>query len=339
MQFDEFNEEKASVAAQTATQILSDILAYYGPKTFEYFRDFSGVIILLAAIFSLARMTRQNELVAILASGISLKRVLAPIILLGFGLNLLMVIDQEIILPHFADKLVKKPDEMAIQDKIPIWNLPDKNAALFSGQYDPEDNTLDNMIVILRTNRQMTALITATNATWNPDKQHWILTDGKEISYSGFDSQQNTERAINIYPEKHSSDLPPEYLMLQRNSTFKNLMSNAELSKLLKRNLKPVERAEILSEKHFRFTDPLINMTMLLLGLPLMISREKKNTKSAIFMVLLGAGGCFVATFACKLLAGGNLYADQEFKRLLLAWLPVIVFMPLSVLSLDSIKT
>ena len=74
-------------------------------------------------------------------------------------------------------------------------------------------------------------------------------------------------------------------------------------------------------------------MVMLLLGLPMLVSRERRNTKTAMFLAFAGAGGCFVATFACKLLGGAVL------DPLLSASLPIIVFLPLSVLALDGLKT
>jgi len=78
---------------------------------------------------------------------------------------------------------------------------------------------------------------------------------------------------------------------------------------------------------------------MLLLGLPMLVSREKRSTKTAMFFAFAGAGGCFIATFACKLLAGSGIYVGADLKQLFLISLPVIVFLPLSVLALDGIKT
>ena len=127
--------------------------------------------------------------------------------------------------------------------------------------------------------------------------------------------------------------LKRHYLWLRRYAGFKNLMSSSDLTALLQRELKPADRDEAVSEKHFRFTDPIINVVMLLLGLPLIVSRERKSTKTTILLVMMGAGGCFVGTFACKLLAGATL------SPLLAAWLPIIIFMPLSILALDAIKT
>ena len=133
--------------------------------------------------------------------------------------------------------------------------------------------------------------------------------------------------------ESYTSELTPEYLWLQRNAGYKSLMSSAELNDLLQRGLKKTNYNETISEKYFRLTDPIINMVMLFLALPMLLSRERRSTKTAVFWAFAGAGGCFLATFTCKLLGGGIL------DPLLAAWLPVIIFLPLSVLALDGIKT
>jgi len=339
VQFDEFIESQPDGSAPGALTVIGYIVDYYGPKTLEYFRDFSGTIILLAAAFSLARLSRQNELVAILASGVSLKRVIAPIVILSFTLNLLMSFDQEVILPPLADRLARSSDEMAGLHTVSVELLPDggsepKNQplpdqSLFRARrYDPEKKTIDNLLVILRHEGQMTGRITAEKAAWDQEQKLWRLENGWLIST---DNAANGEKItpLAVYRSSFSAD----YLWLQRNSDYKTLMSSAELTGLLRRGMKPAEYNEIITEKHFRITDPIINMVMLLLSLPLLASRERRSTKTALLLALLGAGGCFLATFTCKLLAGGML------DPFLTASLPVIIFFPLSILSYDSIKT
>jgi len=331
VEFDEFVEARSGQFAPGAITVIGYIASYYGPKIFEFFRDFSGTIVLLAAAFSLTRLTRQNELTAVLASGVSLKRVIAPIVLLGFLLNLLMVIDQEFILPRIADKLVRENDEMETVSTVEDWQLPDRDGALFSTPgFNYQTGTLLNLQVIHRQDGQAIGVTTARSAQWDQENQLWRLDEGvyTEISGSeGFFGQISQPREV------YQSAITPEYLWLQRHANFKSLMSSSELTGLMRRDLKDADRKEALGEKHFRFTDPVINMVMLLLGLPLLVTRERRSTKTAIFLVILGSGGCFVATFACKLLAG------EALSPLLAAWLPIIVFMPLSVLALDSIKT
>jgi len=338
VEFDELVETRADGVTPDMGEVLINIFNYYGPKVFEYFRDFSGVIVLLAAAFSLARMTRNNELVAVLASGVSLKRIIAPIIVLGFILNMLMVVDQEIVLPRLADELARRPDEITQLRTIRNMFLPDRDQALVRARtYDPSSKTMTDMLVIQRGQGQLTGLISAQEGFWNG--KDWVLTDGKKwtVRHGDEKSVPTTEYAQKV--DHYKSDLTPEYIWLQRNSAFKGLLSSRELSELLQQSLRPTDRAEAISEKHFRITDPVINMVMLLLGLPMLVSREKRSTKTAIFFAFMGAGGCFVVTFVCKLLAGGGIYMGGDFKQLLLAWLPVIVFLPLSVLALEGIKT
>ena len=47
--------------------VAHNILTYYGLNMMLYFRDIAGVIIVVAAAFSLGKMVRCNELVAMIA--------------------------------------------------------------------------------------------------------------------------------------------------------------------------------------------------------------------------------------------------------------------------------
>jgi lipopolysaccharide export system permease protein len=354
MQLDEFVEKGDDQLKPGMFTVIGYIFNFYGPKLFEYFRDFSGTIIILAAAFSLARMMRQNELTAVLASGVSLKRVIAPIVFLSFILNIFMVMDQEVVLPRWADKLVRKSDEMKKLREVSIWLLPDeikalgydpryklnerlsgearKNALFSAGLFDPQEKKVYDLMVLLRRDAKVMGKITADQAIWDEGKQAWFLTNGQYYNFE-MDPEQADSLPGVVPIQYYKSVLTADYLWLQRNSSFKSLMSYGELTSLLRRGLKTADRKEAISERHFRFTDPIINMVMLLLGLPMLVSRERRNTKTAIFLAILGAGGCFVTTFSCKLLGGGMI------NPLLAAWIPIIVFLPISIISLDGLKT
>jgi len=83
--------------------VVKNIFTFYGLNSTLYFRDFAGMITVVAAAFSLGKMVRCNELVAVMASGVSLKRVIAPIVILALFFTALFVIDQEFIIPPLAD--------------------------------------------------------------------------------------------------------------------------------------------------------------------------------------------------------------------------------------------
>ncbi|MBN1435780.1 MAG: LptF/LptG family permease [Sedimentisphaerales bacterium] len=335
--FDEFVEKSSPDEVVTTWTIIGRIASYYGPQLLMYFRDFSGVMVLIAAIFALMRMTRQNELTAVLASGVSLKRLIAPVVFLGFCLNIVMVVDQEMILPGLADKLVRQHDETESRQRVVISLLNDRGESLLCArQFDPDAETMYGMLVIERDEGRMVGCLMADEARWDGENSRWILTNGKYENMRATDTVGYDPGIVDR--EYYDSDLSADYLWLQRNSGFKSLMSSGDLGAYLQRtNLKPADRAEAMGERHFRFTDPIINMVMLLMGLPLLVSREQRSSKTAVFLCLLGAGGCYLATFACKLLVGTNVPVLSE--PLLAAWLPIIVFVPVSVLALDEVKT
>ena len=116
-QIDEFTENLIP-----AQQVAQNILSYYGYHLFQYYQEFSGPIVVFAALFTLFRIRRANETVIILSSGISLYRLLWPVVLVGILLNGLLVVNQELIIPRIADKLVRK-QENAGGDKIMLVAL------------------------------------------------------------------------------------------------------------------------------------------------------------------------------------------------------------------------
>ena len=57
-------------------EVIGNILSFYVIHSFLYFRDFSGMITVVAAAFSLGKLVRSGELIAVMASGVSLKRII-----------------------------------------------------------------------------------------------------------------------------------------------------------------------------------------------------------------------------------------------------------------------
>ena len=99
---DEFAEKK-----QDFGQILRHVGSYYGYQSFAYFAQLGGVIMVAAAGFTIYRMNDTNELTAIMASGVSLRRVLWPIILCCAAGSGLVFLDRNVLLPRVASKLAR----------------------------------------------------------------------------------------------------------------------------------------------------------------------------------------------------------------------------------------
>ena len=110
-----------------------------------------------------------------------------------------------------------------------------------------------------------------------------------------------------------------------------------ELSALAAQRTQIRDMAQLLSQKHFRITDPIINLIMLMISLPVLVCRDPKSMKSAVMISFALTGACFLTTFVCKILATEMIF-DKVMPELW-AWLPVFVFLPVALIELDSMKT
>lgn len=167
---------------RTFAVVLDEIYTYYSYQSFAYFRELSGVIIVAAAAFTLARMNHTNELTAILASGVSLHRVLLPILLCAVGMDALVVIDNEVFIPRYKEYLVRTHDDATGADSFRVRLIPDENrAAWYAYRYYPRQQTLEEPMVILRDDRYgLLGHISAVSGQYNVADNGWAFRAGTD---------------------------------------------------------------------------------------------------------------------------------------------------------------
>ena len=76
-----------------------------------------------------------------------------------------------------------------------------------------------------------------------------------------------------------------------------------------------------------------MNLILLMMGIPFLLTREPRQLIKNMIYCTAVTSVCFVATFVMFQAAG------QVLPPLLGAWLPVLVFGPISVAMLDAIQT
>ena len=329
---DEFTEHPGL----DSMEIVKNIVIYYALNTTLYFRDFAGMITVVAAAFSLGKMVRHNELVAVMASGVSLKRVIAPIVVLSMLFAGLLVIDQEFIIPPLSDKLVRNQDDIPGEESYDVRFINDAKGSLICTQkFDVKTSTLFYPTIILRNKKADSIIwdpvgrIDAEKAIYNTQSGKWDLVKGRLTLK---DASQGIQRI-----ETYSSDLTPKDIPVRRNSENKTLLSSQQLSALAAQGQKIKDLAQLYSQTHFRVTEPIINLVMLMISLPILVCRDPKAMKSAVIISFGTTSACFITTFVCQILATEEIFARiiPEFW----AWIPVIIFLPIAIIELDSMKT
>lgn len=331
-------DEFAEHADRGAAVVARHVATYYAMRTTLYFRDIAGVITVVAAAFSLGRMVRANELVAIMASGVSAKRIVGPILVLAIAFTALAVVDQELIIPSISDKLVRGEDEFLGEVAYPVWCLTDGKGSLISARrYVVDTQTLEHLTIITRRRTdperpsvwQVTGRISADAARHDPRTGNWNLENGLIVGIESTRPQPIASYA--------GSDLLPKDIPVRLMSGSNALLSSRQLTALAAQETKIRDVARLISEKHFRITDPLIHLTMLMVSLPVLICRDPKTMKSAILVSFALTAACFVTTFVCRMLATEVIFARlmPEFWP----WVPLFIFLPIAIIELDAMRT
>lgn len=332
---DEFIEQENTVG---------NILIYYPPRIALWFRYLAGMITVIAAVFSLARMTKNNELIAVMASGTSLKRVLAPILLLAVLLTGLLIADEEIIIPRLASRLTLAHDEVHGQRSYAVWFMSDSYGNLICcREFSENEQALLNPFVILRQRDpgslrwNVIGQVQAERAVYDAAREGWTLEDGRCMNVLPeeiVDLDAPAVQPVDFLP----SDLEPAQIPLRLQEGYKSLLSLRQLEALIRNpSTRATDMAELVLQQQARIVDPIMNLIMLMVALPVLICRDPRDMKSAILISFVITLSCFITTFLCKLMATEPFFG--YLRPEIWVWAPVVIFLPIAFIQIDSMKT
>ena len=349
MNLDEFAEllgvQDATGHEMTMKDVALNVVRFYSVRCALWYKDMAGMIIVIAAVFSLTRMTRSNELVAVMASGMSLKRILAPILLLSVLLTGLMVADQEFLIPKYAYELTREHDELSYENAYDIWFVGDDKGSLFCSQnYDEKTQTLHEPFIIIRRPVEgrgddiyrVTGKIRAASAVYDAQRGGWILTDGQRMLLGGDleMTQGRQSQPIDFYP----SNLTAADIPIRKREGFKSLLSLRQLTELENNTgVRTTDMAALALQKHSRITDPIVNLIMLMVALPVLVCRDPKAMKTAVLISFLTTLSCFLVVFVCDLFATEAFFG--RIRPAIWAWTPIFIFFPVAIIEIDSMRT
>lgn len=335
-QFDELMRQ-----AETHDGILRVLSHYYAPKV-PWFFDFIGRIIsLVAAVFAVTSLQRNNEMAAMMAAGISRFRIVKPIIYGGAALAILGVLNRELLIPRLGERVYSEANNVFGENSEDVRAQYDYASEIFIDGEDlvPATQTIKNPTFHLPTKlAERGTIIAAEEAKRIPAQdgrpagfamlrvdlektgvKQSISLDGKVIIYHPNDSKWLGADQLYVV-----TDLPFE--QLRAKSSWKQCASTWSLIQMA-RNPSLGTGADVSMSIHSRILQPAIDMLMLFLGLPIVLSRESRNAFIAV-------GSCMlvVTVFIIAVLAFHGMGSSYLMKPSLAAWLPLVIFIPISVL-------
>jgi len=321
--------------------VLWVIWDYYFYQVFLIYAQLSGVIAVVAAAFTLVRMSRFNELSATLAAGMPLLRIAAPIIIASLVLNVFLLADQEAIIPRLIPKLNREHDQIARGQSASWFRISamqdNRRGLLFVSRYiPPTEKTPAEMreldIFEHDEHGAPSAHLTAERGVW--DGRAWQLTGGRRVT--GIQPNQRRSRPQVI--REYESNITPEEIALFRSGDYVELLSTARINELLAPERSASFGAiDLLRVKHARVTQWFMNVVAVLLGIGCILTREPGRLKIDGAKLLILVGLAMASVFLCHQIAAhppaGAHWADRW--PALMAWLPIFIFGPLAIFLLD----
>ena len=144
--------------------------------------------VLWASFLVFSRLNNDSEIIAMRTSGISLLKILKPVILFGLLTTVVSFLISEVIVP-VSNPLARKLEIYSVY-KTP-FTISHKNFTylekgsnrklrriFYAARYIPEKNLLNKIIILDFTRQGLTQIYTANSARWRPEKGGWELFKG-----------------------------------------------------------------------------------------------------------------------------------------------------------------
>jgi lipopolysaccharide export system permease protein len=319
--------------------VLERIASYYAYRSAKIFDQLCEPIVLLAAMFTVAWMQRNNELLPLLSAGVSTRRVVLPVLLSAWVMLTLAVVNGETVIPRIARKLMLDKSDPEAEKEITVRAAHEPNGIEIDGGVASRKGLVVhpfNCTIPTGIGRNLVH-VAAAEAHYLPPGSAggrgggWLLTGALPARLENWDNKAVLEP---IDPGKYFlTTTEVDFEALTRDPKWFQLASTARLyEELEKPDTTRVASLAVLF--HMRLTRPILGMILVFMGLSVILTDQNRN-------VFISAGLCLVlcAVFFAGIFAAKQLGEADVLSPAMAAWLPVLIFGPLAFVMFDAIHT
>lgn len=317
--------------------IAAYIIRYYGYRLPQVFDLMAEPIALLAATFTVSWMMRNNELLPQLSAGVPTRRVIRPV-LLGAAVAVAMApLNTEFLIPLVADELMLNRDD------------PDGSKAQgVLGAYDPTGIHI-GALVGYRKDRRVEKFcatfpesspggmihLTAEDAVYVPPGDGpltggWLLT-------GTFPETFGETPPVNLTPLGPGRSFlktdTADFDTVSRGGTWYVFASTARLREMLTGD-EPRRQVKLAVLFHSRVTRPIVGILLVMVGVSVILWNPHRHIALSAGLCMGIAVGYYACILGCSVLGNADLISPP-----LAAWLPVIIYGPVALVSFDMIHT
>jgi lipopolysaccharide export system permease protein len=316
--------------------VMFRIVSWYGFRMPTLFDRLCEAIVLLAAMFTVAMMQRNNEQVPLLSAGVSTQRIVSPVLCCAFLMLSLTVINQEMLIPRISHRLASDRSDPDGEKEATVRGAFEANDIQIEGERAIRKTmTIKKFRVMIPEKVGGNMLhISAEEARFHPspdDPPHgqWELTGCFPRNLESIPGVLEVRDDSRYFLTVKSVDFDA----LVRDPKWFTLASTRRLYQELQRP-DSTRLAAIAVMFHGRLTRPILGMVLVLMGLSVILLDQTRNVIISAGFCLVLCGCFFAVVYTCKMLGDNEVLSPA-----LAAWLPVVGFGPFAVVLFDSVQT
>ena len=329
----------------TFFELIGDILRYRTPLIIvgDYLINLIPFILdaimplcsLVAVLITFGALNRTSELTAMKATGISLYRIVAPMLVVATLLSALLFVFDETYLPAANRRqeallsVIKgkpaqtflRPDRkwMSGQTTGPNGKETEPTRIFYYQFFDPDKNLFANLTVFefQPGTFNLTRRIYAQSARWDDKLNDWVFEDGWQRTFSGESTRGYQTFTVATFPEIHEQ--PSYFKKVDRQS---EQMSYTELSSYIQ-DLKQsgFDTMRLRVQLNHKLAYPLMTLVLAILAIPFALLAGKRGS-------IAGVGTAIGVAICYWVIAGvfENLGDVNSLPAVLAAWSPDLLF-------------
>ncbi len=283
--------------------------------------------ILLAVLITLGLLQRTNEITAIKATGMSIYRIILPILLASAVLATGLFFFDQFYLPHANKRqdalrnLIKGKPAQTYLNPDRKWIFGEHSTIYYYQLFDPDRNQFDSLAAFQfdPATFELKRRVYADRAHWDESLQRWVCTQGWERVLRGPAIDYQGYRTFDVSTFANITE-PPSYFKKEVKQSSE--MNYGELERYihdLEQSGFDVVRLKV--QLYEKFAVPVVTLIMALLAIPFALSAGKRG---AVTGVAVAVGIATVYVIVSRLFEDmGNL---SRLPPILAAWSPDLIF-------------
>ncbi len=292
---------------------------------------------LLASTFTLILFARENQVLAMRAGGLSLYRIIAPILIASLGISILTFLANEYIVP-LANKRGEYIRRVKIQkiglrthiQRDKVWYRSENNTIWHITHYDPSSEKMRGVTLYrMDPHNRLTQRIDAVEVVWAPLNKHWEFRKGviHDFSEEGKINREIFEKKIFALEEK-----PNDFKKTGRNPETMNYQELTRYIKSLSKN--GVDPTRYIVDMWAKISAPFISFVLAFVGVSFCIRNSRSGGVALGVATAIGIGAIYLVFFHASLSFG---HAGR-LPPILAAWGPNAIFLAGGTYFLASIR-